>query len=250
MSFAAYTAVSIFLSALAMTGTPVRNLDLRASQASMLIVLLREAGIDPAWLVAYISDPMAKHKAAEAVGVPVSAWKTMLYALLMGARVPSPAQAFKSKGEIAEAIRAAVPPGEFGATYGRFLGHTAGLREALAEWHAWLIDEFAAETAWKNPADGKRYVTNAVGAKVALEDLGAKTWKLKAQLAAFLLQGLEAALMHTLAASGDEYGFRVLSLEHDGLVVAGDVPPEAVEAAARAAGVPTELVALVEKAFG
>ena len=231
-------------------GAPVRNLDLRASQVSMLIVLLREAGIDPSWLVAYASDPRAKHKAAEAVGVPVSTWKTVLYAVLMGARVPSRAQALRSKGTVAQAIRDAVPPDEFGATYGRFFEHTAGLREALAKWHAWLVDEFAPESAWRNPADGKRYVQNAVGAKVALEDLGAKRWKLQARLAAFLLQGREAALMHTLAASADAYGFRVLSLEHDGLVVAGEVPPEAVEAAARAAAVPTELVALEEKPFG
>lgn len=250
MSFAACAVVSIFLGALAVTGAPVRNLDLRASQASMLIALLREAGIDPAWLVAYISDSEAKRKAAEAVGIPVSTWKTVLYGLLMGARVPGRAQARRSRGTIAQAIRDAVPPAEFGSTYGRFLDYTAGLREALAEWHTWLVDEFAAETAWRNPADGRRYLTNAAGAKVALEDLGAKKWRLQAQLAAFLLQGLEAALMHGLAASAEEYGFRVLSLEHDGLVVAGDVPPEAVEAAARAAGVPVELVALVEKAFG
>ncbi len=72
---------------------------------------------------------------------------------------------------------------------------------------------------------------------------------LKARLAAFLLQGREAALMHTLAASADEYGFRVLSHEHDGLVVAGDVPPEAVEAAASAARIPMDLVDLEEKPF-
>ena len=228
----------------------IQNLDLRASQACMLIVLLREAGIDPAWLVVYGSDPRAKYEAAAFIGIPVSVWKTVLYAALMGGRIPSLAQAHTSKGTVAEAIREAVEPSEFDATYARFLDYTAGLRDALAEWHQWLVDEFAPETARLNNADGKRYVANAVGAKVALEDLGAKLWKFKAQLAAFLLQGREAALMHTLAASADEYGFRVLSLEHDGLVVAGEVPRAAVEAAARAANVPPELVILEPKAFG
>ena len=229
----------------------VQNLDLAASQARILIVLLREAGVDPGWLVAYGENPRAKHDAAEHVGVSVAAWKTALYAMLMGGRVPSVRQARWSRGEVVEAIREAVPPEEFAATYRRFLGYTAELRATLAEWHRWLVEVYVPENARLNNADGKSYLTNEVGAKVAVEDLRepGKLWKLKARLAAFLLQGREAALIHTLAASSSEYGFRVLSHEHDGLVVAGDVPPEAVEAAARAARIPMELVDLVAKPF-
>ena len=229
----------------------VQNLDLRASQARILIVLLREAGIDASWLIEYGENPRAKYEAAEHIGVPVSTWKTCLYAMLMGARVPSVAQARRSNGEVVEAIREAVGPGEFAATYRRFLDYTAGLRASLTEWHAWLVEVYVPENARLNNANQRRYITNEVGAKVAVEDLSEKgrPWKLKARLAAFLLQGREAALMHTLAASAGKYGFRVLSLEHDGLVVAGEVPPEAVEAAARAARIPMELVDLEEKPF-
>ena len=231
--------------------SPIRNLDVRASQARILIVLLVEAGVDPGWLVAYGRNPRGKHEAAEYVGVPVDTWKTALYAMLMGARVPALRQALRSRGEVAGAVREAVPAGEFAATYGRLLAYTAGLRSALAEWHRWLVDVYVPEHARRNNADGRRYLTNEVGAKVAVEDLEepGRPWKLRARLAAFLLQGREAALVHTLAASAGEYGFRVLSHEHDGLVVAGDVPRAAVEAAARAARVPLDLVDLEPKPF-
>lgn len=226
-------------------------MDLRASQAAVLVVLLREAGVDPSWLLAYVSDPRAKRRAAAAVGVPVDVWKTVMYAVLMGARVPAPDRARRSRGEVVGAIREAVGPTEFAATYRRFLDHTAGLRAALAEWHRWLVDVYVPGNAVRNNADGKRYLTNEVGAKVAVEDLaaGGRGWQLRARLAAFLLQGREAALVHTLAASSGRYGFRVLSHEHDGLVVAGGVPPEAVEAAAAAARLPLDLVALEAKPF-
>ena len=229
----------------------IKNVDLRSSQVAMLVVLLREAGVDPGWLVSYMADPHAKYRAAEAVGVPVGVWKGALYAMLMGARVPTLAQTRRSRGDVVETLRAAVPPAEFAATYRGFLRHTADLRTALAEWHRWLVEVYVPESARLNNADGKRYLTNEVGMPVAVEDLEekGKPWKLKARLAAFLLQGREAAVIHTLAASADEHGFRVLSHEHDGLVVAGHVPPEAIEAAARAARVPAELVVLEEKPF-
>ena len=232
-------------------GTPIGNLDLRASQASLLVVLLEEAGVDPAWLRAYVSDPDAKRAAAAYVGVPVATWKECLYALLMGALVATLRQVRWSRGRVAQAIRGAAPPGEFAATYARFLDYTEGLRAVLARWHRWLVGVYVPENARPNNADGKRYVTNECGAKVAVEDLaeGGKPWRLKARLAASLLQGREAALVHTLAASSREHGFRVLSHEHDGLVVAGRVPAEAVEAAAAAARVPLDLVALEAKPF-
>lgn len=229
----------------------VENKDLRASQARILIVLLREAGIDPAWLVAYGDSPNAKHDAAAFVGVPVDVWKTALYGMLMGARVPSRRQARRSAGEVVQAIRNAVAPEAFGATYSRFLDYTEGLRKALAEWHHWLAMVYVSENAVLNNVDGQRYLTNEVGAKVTVEDLaeGGRPWQLRARLAAFLLQGREAALIHTLAASARHYGFEVLSHEHDGLVVLGEIPAEAVEAAARAARLPMELVDLDTKPF-
>ena len=230
---------------------PVRNKDLRASQPRLLVVLLREAGLDPSWLVAYGERPAAKHEAAAFVGIPVDAWKTALNAMLMGGRVPSVEQATRSESEIVVAVREAVSPDAFGATYRRFLDYTAPLRAVLARWHRWLVTVYVPGNARLNNADGKRYLTNEAGAKVAVEDLmeEGKPWKLKARLAAFLLQGREAALMHALAASAAEYGFRVLSHEHDGLVVAGEVPEAAVEAAARIARVPMDLVDLVDKPF-
>lgn len=235
----------------AYVGVPeLRNYDLRASQARILIQFLCEAGIDAGWIERYGADPEAKHVAAAYVRVPVEVWKEALYTLLMGARTPSVRQAARSKGAVVEAIRRGAEPGTFEQTYTRFLDYTADLRVSLSAWHEWLATDFVEGTATRNNVIGKRFVANEVGAKVAVEDLGAgRAWRLKARLAAFLLQGREAAFTHSLAASSLEYGFSVLSNEHDGLVVQGEIPPAAVEAAAAAARMPMELVDLVEKPF-
>lgn len=232
----------------------IYNKDLRASQPSILTALLREAELDPSWLVAYAADSGAKQRAAAFIGVPVGVWKTAFLAMLMGAGVPSLAQVVsgvRGRGKAVEAIRDAVGDEAFGDTYSRFLAHTEPLRAVLAEWHTWLADVYLPEHAVRNNADGKHYLTNEVGAKMAVEDLaeGGEAWQLKARLAAFLLQGREVAFIHTLAASGERYGFEVLSHEHDGLVVLGEVPDEAVAAAAEAARMPLDLVHFDDKAF-
>ena len=49
------------------------------------------------------------------------------------------------------------------------------------------------------------------------------------EISAFLLQGLEAALIYTLITLSDTYGYEVRSCEHDGLITWGTIPVEAVE---------------------
>ena len=86
---------------------------------------------------------------------------------------------------------------------------------------------------------------------MAVEDVADERapYVLKARLAAFLLQGREAAFTHALTASSDKYGFRVISHEHDGVVVIGTVPEAAVDEAADAARLPDDLVDFVAKPF-
>lgn len=226
-----------------------RNYDLRSSQAVGLVLLLEQAGLDASWFRDYVQDPKAKYKAAEAVGIDVADWKTAWYASMMGARVPTLEQARFSKGDAVEAIRAACAPEEFDAVYERFLAHTEEPRRVLKAWHEWIEEVYVPGNAVLNNLDGKRYLTNTVGAKVAVEDLmvEGKKWKLRSRVAAFLLQGLEAALIHSLSASWERYDFRVLSNEHDGLAVQGEIPEEAVREACKVAGLPPDLVSLDEK---
>ena len=231
----------------AYSGVPgFKNFDLKASQAQILIVLLREAGINAQWLVDYART--GKEAAAAYVGIPVDDWKTALYAVLMGARIPPLAQARTSRGSVVAALQGAVAPDEFEPTYARFLDYTTGLRRALRTWHRWLDTDYLAANGRPN-ANGRTYITNGVGAVRAIEDLSGRGYERKAQLAAHLLQGREAAFTHALAASSSEFGFRVLSLEHDGLAVQGVIPTAAVERAAGIARLPIEMVDLVEKSF-
>ena len=108
---------------------------------------------------------------------------------------------------------------------------------------------FVPETGRRVAANDRTYVKNATGASIAVEDLApdGQGWRVKSRLAAFMLQGREARFTHELAATAGEFGYRVLSPEHDGLVVQGVIPQEAVVGAAESARLPPDLVAFVEK---
>ena len=226
-----------------------RNYDLRSSQLMVLLVFLGEAGIDGSWLAGYVADPDAKRSGAEHIGVPVDAFKQAVLAVVMGARVPTVGQARRSEGAVATAVRGHVAPSAFSAAYRRFLNRTAGLVEARDAWHRWLTDVFVPETGRRVAANDRTYVKNETGATVAVEDLApdGQGWRMKSRLAAFLLQGREARFAHELAAMSAEFGYRVLSPEHDGLVVQGTILQEAVTRAAESARLPPNLVAFVEK---
>lgn len=236
----------------AYTGVPdLLNLDLRSSQARILIALMDEAGVEPAWLRRYGDREEGKKEAAGYVRISVDAWKECLYAMLMGAYVATPDSVAYSQGKIKQTLLRDVGHGAVEETYARFLRLTHDLHEELGLWHEHLVTDFLREHGIPNNADGKTYVKNEVDATVAVEDLAdeAAPYKLKGRLAAFLLQGREAAFTHTLAASSERYGFRVISHEHDGVVVVGTVPEVAVEEAAAAARLPEDLVDFVPKPF-
>lgn len=240
------------MKAAAYTGVPhLVNLDLKSSQARILIGLMEEAGIEPTWLRRYGDCPEGKEEAARYVGVSVDTWKECLYAALMGARVASSRSVARSEGKIRKAILSDVGRASFDEAYGRFLRLTADLRDELGRWHEHLVTAFVADHGRRNNVDGKTYLSNAVGATVAVEDLAeeGKPHVLKAKLAALLLQGREAAFTHALTASAADHGFRVISHEHDGVVTIGTVPDGVVAFAADAAGLRLDLVELVRKAF-
>ena len=228
------------------------NGDCVAAHPSLLAVLMGRAGVDPAWLRAYLGDPGAEARYAGAVGVPVSVWKRAFLAVVTGATVPAAGRLEGSAGEVARAFRDGVGPDEVDGAYGRFLEATGGLRAELARWHRHLVEEWVPGTATVVGANGgRRYVTNAAGATVAVDDLApvGEPHRLVPRLTAFVLQGAEAAVVHRIAASSASYGFEVWSHEHDGLVTRGAVPEGAVEAAVRDAGFPPGTVRYVEKPF-
>ena len=139
----------------------------------------------------------------------------------------------------------------FTGVYDKFYTLIEPLKTELKEWHDYLVTDHVAVHGRRNNVDGKTYVRNAVGMTRAVDDLLASksTYKAKASLAAFLLQGREAAFTHTLASSSAGFGFRVWSHEHDGLVVQGEISSEAIAHAADAARIPAAFVDFQLKPF-
>lgn len=228
-----------------------RNYDLKDSQARLLVVLMKDAGLDPGWLRDYLSHPKGKAHFAARAGLSVGAWKRALYSVLMGSRVPTPGQLPYSDGSLVAILREDVGEDALAEAHKRFYDITSPLRAQLSPWHTYLVDVWAVENGHYMEPQRKTYVQNAAGVKRALEHLAPsmKRHALKTMLASFLLQGLEASVVHRLALFSAEYGYVTLSHEHDGLVTLGEIPEQAVTRAAVESGIPTNAIVLVEKPF-
>jgi len=228
----------------------LHNFDLEASQINGLIQLLEIAGLDSSWLTIYRDTPNNKTVYAERAGLSVTCWKKCLLAICMGGTVPKRLHNLDTRensviefvrdecdGDIAEVI----------IKLQGFLRVIAPLAAVLSEWHNWLIDSYVPST--KKAGRGGWYVENRVGMKLNTTALfeNYPVWKVKSKLAAFLLQGQEAAFIHTLTLLGAKHGFKAIANEHDGLITIGNIPNEAVEEAARLSGL--QNARLVEKPF-
>jgi hypothetical protein len=207
-------------------------------------------GLSSNWLERYVTNPTAKHAYAARAGVLVGAWKTVLYANLMGATLP---KSLSGSGAVAKAIREEVTDAqERLAVYARLRRVIDELHESLSAWHDWIDTVYAHDPKVSSPhRDGGRAVKNAVGQTYHWREVPAKeVWRRKAQLAAHLLQGAEASLVLNLITLGPAYGFEVLANMHDGIVTMGEVPAEAVERASEMAGITRgDLVELTEKPY-
>lgn len=228
----------------------VKNLDMEASQARLLSVAMEQAGITSAWVPRYLANPKAKVEAAALIGIPVDSWKTVLYAVLMGAHVPLPSQIRFCHGTVVETIRDEVGEDALAETYKRFFDYLKPLLDEIRRWHDHLEGPWVEANGVLSNVNGMRYIKNAVGATVTVEELTVegKPHKLRSRLASFVLTGLEASFAHRLVHSYAQVG-EVLSPEHDGMIVLGEIEDAMVEQAIRDAGLPIDSVVLVEKPF-
>lgn len=211
----------------------LRNYDLTASQLHALNSEFQLAGIDNEWLEYYLSSPEVRARCADTVGITVDCWKRCLLALVMGADLPSKIGllAFK-KSDVATYLleeansdreRAQLFLDRFHLAIDRFFSR-------LKEWHSWLLTDFVPKN--RKPSGGGHYLRNLAGKALFLDDLPASDSAKARKLAAFLLQGREAAFIHHLTVLGNDYNFRPIANEHDGLVVINEIPEEAVKLAA------------------
>lgn len=211
----------------------MRNYDLRGSQPNGLIQLFEEAGIDTSWLRAYVSNPRAKYAYADAVGLSVDEWKRILCAVFMGANLPKNVR--RSNGAVQKTLCEAVGWrwADQQSILDKVVDVIGELKDRIDEWHVYLRTTFIAENV--KVCRGGRYVENAAGMRFYVDRVTGN-WALGAQLAAFLLQGQEAAFVHQLTALAPKFGFEVIANEHDGLIVIGEIPQEAVKIAAAQSG--------------
>lgn len=222
----------------------LKNYDLKSSQVRILTQFFEEAGIDTTWLRHYDGEPAAKHQYAEKVGIGVDAWKRILCALLMGASLPRSFE--KSTGAVVSEMRKEVSPESLPGAYQRLYDVVAPLKARLNEWHTYLVSDYLKSHGRKHNVSGKVYIRNEVGKVFYPADVR-NAHERKGDMAAFLLQGKEAAFIHALTALSTRYGFQVLANEHDGLVTVGEIPEEAIQAAAARANL--RYTTLVEKPF-
>lgn len=205
----------------------MRNYDIKSSQMVILSDYFEEAGIQCEWLGEYIENGRAKYEWAERAGLSVKMWKSCLYALLMGAK---PHKSGIYKRDIWENLNREYPEEKAYEKLLRFKELTRPLREALRQWHGYLV------SVWYPENERWGRATNDVGMPIKRADYLTGDGELnegafKRAMAAHLLQGREAMFIHSLVllSRTEGYDFEVISHEHDGIVTIGEIPDEAVE---------------------
>lgn len=211
----------------------VRNYDLKRAQAFILLQELEDADLPRDWTEKYVHSVNANEERAAALGISKDAFKTCLYATVMGA---THSTHWNRKANDIFHRMVLEFDGDTGMAQKRTMEVHAALGPLKGEvdgWHKHLMT--SAHCARVDSARKKlRTLKNACGQHFALE--GDRADKLARKAAAFILQGQEAAFIHRLTALGKRAGFVPISNQHDGIVVLGSVPDTAVTTAAASSG--------------
>lgn len=246
----------------AFVGVESYNYDLKASQATILIQELEQAGFDATWLKKYIKMDSGKEHYAKKVGVDTETWKQCLYSTIMGSDPYLPyttiekvlLKYFKYTKHLSgsEARR------EAKKAKNRFSCQTKSLTRESKKWREYLIskDSPYIYTAgqykyWRNACgmkhrvycydrNDKLYLTENVKnhektkGKEPLKDLSENSRhinSLKRKIAAFILQGLEARFIHNLTVLCESHDVVVMRNEHDGLITDKKISEDLVKKA-------------------
>lgn len=224
------------------------NYDLKSSQVWGLIQWFEEAGLETSWLIEYLGRD--KQEYADAVGISKDCWKKCFMALIMGGRGLDDKEldrleAAETDEEVKNALTHKISEylleeaeghiDRMVGLHGNFAKVTEELQEQLTKWHQWLIEVHPTKMGVSAVNQHGTYLTNGCGVSFVIskwKDSKGK-WINKKQLgmklAAFWLQGTEAAFIHHLTVVSGHYGYKVLNNQHDGLVTLGAIPEEAVE---------------------
>ena len=215
-------------------GVPgLRNYDLKRAQAFILLQELEDAGLPRDWVERYLSEPDANDKRAAAIGISKEAYKTCLYATIMGATHTRHWDRRENRIYDRLVVECQSDEGAAKALAARVYDALAPLKTEVVAWHEHLLGSERCRHV--DPTYKKvRTLRNACDQHFRLE--GARADKLARKAAAFVLQGQEAAFIHRLTALGTTTGFVPVNNQHDGLVVVGEISMPTVGAAATSAG--------------
>lgn len=224
----------------------INNYDLRASQVSGLIQQFELAGLDCSWLINY-RNPSVREEYATRIGISIKCWKDMVCSTIMGSYLPKnikrALKKIQSQGSLSAVLDSLNK--EFAGDEAKvmnalikFIDVISPLKKQIDLWHQWLLDVYIPKVGFKLRRSSDIYISNPTGIKLNVTTLVNENehWKVKSVIAAFILQGQEAAFIHHLTVLSVKYEYQVIQNEHDGLVTLGDVPNEAVQEASILSG--------------
>lgn len=245
----------------------VKNYDLKSSQVWGAIQWFEEAQLDTTWLTTYLKED--KQVYADRVEVDKDCWKGILCSILMGGFPPH----IGEKTEFEDLLDSKMIRKHVCKYVGvkiewdsirqerqviitdkqekqvfqivRNIWEVCGdLIKEMKKWHTWLVEVHIKRPGVIAYGNKQQYCMNSCGVTFPVHEYknSKGEWinknELKRKLAAFFLQGTEAAFIHHLTWVSDHYGYRVYSNQHDGVVlwIEGEVPDEAIEHARRESG--------------
>ena len=263
-------------------GTNYINLDIKGSQVYGAKAELERHNIDTSWFDYYQVN--GKQKIANKIGISVDSWKGLLCCILMGGFPPMTKKGDIKAQNLAElleyeAVRKHICP-EVGLVpewncskdfYNYSITNNAkspsdaafeifdiircvhheckSLIDSINQWHDLLFYEHANDSGnnksrfiARNKADKPLCLDEFVKKRSSKYYLNAEG---KRKLAAHILQGKEAAFIHYITSFSKEFGFKVVSNQHDGLIIEGSVPMHLIHNAREFARLP--YAELVEK---
>ncbi len=225
------------------------NYDLKNSQALFLLEELWYSEIKCLWLKKYLADPKKmKNKLAEKIGIPVSVFKNCFYAMIMGANPKLDVRVFN------KAIQQYIVPGSVyryiyeyckkdvkraKTLHRAFLREIKALNLAVKRWRDYIYSSkdlrynytHSRVKYWKNACDMKYKEFGIVNNELLSfdEDRDPNKETCKREIAAFMLQGLEAVFIHNLIIECSEKGIPVYRNEYDGLITGRPIPEKLVD---------------------
>jgi hypothetical protein len=212
-----------------------QNYDIRSCHLAIIAQLCREEGHPLPILEAYVAEKDAKYAYAARAQMDVHVWKAALVSLFYGAVLGKTKKAslyrkiwgtFAAQAEEEGRAYTAV---EVEVAYEHFLQIGVPFLQARNTWLQILQDKIVPKMTSTNHT-----IINPVGARM----MRPETWNAETlrEVSAFVCQGYEAAFINHLMILSTQYRWKNLSIEHDGLVVDGRIPPEAMEEARKLSG--------------